>query len=79
MEGVSYAQAVASNNFDPLMMLLEPMLAEIEEEADEVRVDKQGPLSQTIEERTRNCEIYSVIRHEGENYLKTLLETMLVS
>jgi hypothetical protein len=39
MEGISYAHAVSRNNFDPRMMLLDPMLAEIDEESKDHKAD----------------------------------------
>jgi hypothetical protein len=47
-------------------MLLNPMMAEVEEELEGIRRDRQDPLSQTIEAHTRNCAIDPVKNHARE-------------
>jgi hypothetical protein len=70
MAGISYAQVVTGHTFDPRLMLLDPMLAEVAEgNEDELGCD-QDPLSQTIASQTRKCEIDPIKSHQGEKLLE---------
>jgi hypothetical protein len=70
MAELSYAQAVTGKSFDPRLMLLDPMMAEVAEYLEDEQGDGRGFLSSTIAAQTRNCEVNPIRAHQGQKLLE---------
>lgn len=67
MAELSYTQAVTGKS---RFILLDPMMAEVDEYLEDEQGDGRGFLSSTIVAQTRNCEVDPIRAHQGEKLLE---------